>query len=639
MADFYISKIIAASGDGRESSVDFSRGLNIVYGQPNTGKSCIFRCINFLFGTTGDDKDKTFGSPFSQENTGYDCVRMIVKVPKKVEETDADGNKQTRRGTIEQEVSLRRKIGTKTIDVVTDVDGIESGVYDLKKGTKKNGYKVINDVWLTLLGIEGEPEIFSVQDFSKKQKFSWNVIKHFFLISEKRIISQTPIFFPEKTIFNDTQSLASLVYLLTGRDYDEIDPKESKKSRAMTRKAVNDYIFERMESLRSRKTELAQSIDIEDASQLEQEIARIFGELTEIERKMLEAADLSKHLLDEIVEEETRLSEAVVMLGRYKVLRGQYESDVKRLKFIANGEKHIKGQPHSAKCPFCDGDIPAKEQPAFLESAKIGIAQLQAKLKDLTAAENDSAKEKAETETAIERLTRRKNEIETLVQYELGPQKNALKEKRDKFRAALLIKGELDSIDRIVRDMDGRIRDNSIEEQDDKQPSPKFLPKEYVTGDFLETIDEYLKDILTECDYGNFVSARFDLDRFDIEVDGRAKIETNFGKGYIAYLNTVVGFALMKHLKLHAKYAPGMLIADSPTLSFRKYGEECVALRMKNGMYQFLLDNQQYGQVIIFENEIADIPLPGANLIEFSKDLNAGRYGFLAGVIDTNTER
>jgi hypothetical protein len=641
MADFYISKIIATASDGRESFVDFSRGLNIVCGQPNTGKSCIFRCINFLFGTMGEKGDKTYGSPFSKANTGYDCVRMIVKVLKEVEveETDADGNKQTATRTIEKEVSLRREIGTKIINVISDVGDIESGVYDVKNGTKKNGYKVINDVWLTLLGVEGTPEIFSVQDFSKRQKFSWNVIKQMFLVSEKRIISQTPILFPEKSVFNETQSLASLVHLLTGRDYNEIDPKESKNSRAMRRKAVNDYIFERMEALRNRKTELAQSIDVEDDSQLEKAIARIFEELAEIERRMLEAADLSKHLLDEIVEEETRLSEAAVMLGRYKVLRGQYESDVKRLRFISNGEKHIKGKPHSAKCPFCDGDIPLKEQPAFLESAKIEIAQIQAKLKDLTAAENDSAKEKAEAETAIERLTRRKSEIETLIQYELNPQKNALKEKQDKFRAALLIRGELDSIDRIVKDMDGRIRDNSIEEQEDKQPAPKFLPKEYVTGEFLETIDEYLKASLTECDYGNFVSARFDLDRFDIEVDGRAKIETNFGKGYIAYLNTVMGFALMKYLKLHAKYAPGMFIADSPTLSFRKYGDACVATRMKNGMYRFLLNNQQYGQVIIFENEIADIPLPGVNLIEFSKDLNEGRYGFLEGVIDPNTER
>jgi hypothetical protein len=638
MADLYISKIIATSSDGKKSFVDFSRGLNIVYGQPNTGKSMIFRCINFLFGTTGDKGDKTYGSPFSKVNTGYDYVQMIVKVTKefKNEETNTDGNRKIVKTTVEQEVSLRRKIGTKVIDVVSDVNEIENGTYDVKVGTKKNGYKVINDVWLALLGVEGAPEIFSVQDFSKKQKFSWNVIKQMFLISEKRIISQTPILFPEKSVFNETQSLASLVYLLTGKDYSEINPKESKNSRAMRRKVVNDYIFERMEALRRRKTELTQSINIEDASHLEKEIAQIFGELAELERKMLEAADLSKHLLDEIVEEETRLSEAVVMLGRYKVLRGQYESDIKRLSFISNAEKHLKGKSHNAKCPFCDSDIPAQEQPAFLESAKAEIAKIQAQLKDLAATERDSITEKAEAETAIERLARRKNEIETLIQYELNPQEEVLREKQEKFHAALLVKGELDSIDHIVKDMDERIRDNSIEEQEDKQPSPKFLPKEYVTGEFLETIDEYLKDTLSECDYGNFVSARLDLDRFDIEVDGRAKIETNFGKGYIAYLNTVMGFALMKYLKLHAKYVPGLLIADSPTLSFRKYGDECVAVRMKNGMYRFLLNNQQYGQVIIFENEIADIPLRGANLIPFSKDMNEGRYGFLEGVYDSN---
>jgi hypothetical protein len=634
MADFYISHVIATSRDGRESVVDFNRGLNIVYGQPNTGKSMIFRCINFLFGTAGEKGDKTHGSPFSEENTGYNAVRMIVKVPKgiTVVETDANGNKKTVTRIFEQEVSLRREIGAKTISVVTEIEGIESGIYDVKKGTKKNGYKVINDVWLALLGVDGEPEIFSLQDFSKKQKFSWNVIKQFFLISEKRIISQTPIFFPDKTIFNDTQALASLLFLLTGNDYCDVAPKESKASRAMRRKAVNDYIFERMDALRQRKAEMARSINLEDAAQLEKEISKIFGELAIIERQMLDAADRVKGIFDEIVGEETRLSGADVMLGRYRVLRGQYESDIKRLRFISNAEKHLSGKPHSAKCPFCDGEIPAKEQPAYLESAKAELAKIQAQLNDLAEAEQDSAAEKDEAETAIEGLLRRKSEIDGLIQYELNPQKQALKDKLERFRSALLIKGELDSIDRIVKDMDERIRENSIEEQEDKQPSPKFLPKEYITSEFLGTIDDYLKDILKECEYGDFTWARFDLERFDIEIDGRAKIETNFGKGYIAYLNTVLGFALMKYLKLHAKYAPGLLIADSPTLSFQKIGKECVATRMKNGLYRFLLNNQQYGQVILFENDIADIDLPGVKLHLFTEDMNDGRFGFLKDV-------
>jgi len=262
----------------------------------------------------------------------------------------------------------------------------------------------------------------------------------------------------------------------------------------------------------------------------------------------------------------------------------------------------------------------------------VEIAKIQAQLKDLEEAENDSWVEKAEAEAAIERLTLQKHEIEKLIESELNPQKQALSDKLEKFRSVLLLKGELDSIDRIVKDMDERIRENSIEEQEDKQPSPKFLPKEYVSGDFLETIDGYIEEILIECEYGDFISAHFELGRFDIEVDGRAKIETNFGKGHIAYLNTVMGFVLMKYLKLHAKYAPGLLIADSPTLSFQKIGKECVATRMKNGLYRFLLNNQQYGQVILFENDIAEIPLPDVKLHMFTKDMNEGRFGFLEGV-------
>ena len=69
MKRFYI-KQITASGEGvKFSAIDFDKGLNIIHGPSNTGKSYVIGCINFMFGS--DD------IPFTKSATGYDTVTRM----------------------------------------------------------------------------------------------------------------------------------------------------------------------------------------------------------------------------------------------------------------------------------------------------------------------------------------------------------------------------------------------------------------------------------------------------------------------------------------------------------------------------------------------------------------------------------
>lgn len=55
---------------------------------------------------------------------------------------------------------------------------------------------------------------------------------------------------------------------------------------------------------------------------------------------------------------------------------------------------------------------------------------------------------------------------------------------------------------------------------------------------------------------------------------------------------------------------------------------------MKNALFEYFNNHQQLDQIIIIENEIPNVDYSRANIIEFSKDKNKGRYGFLYGVHD-----
>ena len=50
MSKFYIESITAHGSGKNDSVVSFGEGLNIIQGFSNTGKTCVVRCIDFIYG-------------------------------------------------------------------------------------------------------------------------------------------------------------------------------------------------------------------------------------------------------------------------------------------------------------------------------------------------------------------------------------------------------------------------------------------------------------------------------------------------------------------------------------------------------------------------------------------------------------
>jgi len=54
---------------------------------------------------------------------------------------------------------------------------------------------------------------------------------------------------------------------------------------------------------------------------------------------------------------------------------------------------------------------------------------------------------------------------------------------------------------------------------------------------------------------------------------------------------------------------------------------------MKSGLFRYMMEHQENGQVIVAENDIPPLNYEGkANVIRFTKDDNEGRYGFLMDI-------
>ena len=61
---FYITKVTATGTSKPPATVTFNKGLNIICGVSDSGKTCALKCIQFAMGV--------IKKPFEKEQTGYD---------------------------------------------------------------------------------------------------------------------------------------------------------------------------------------------------------------------------------------------------------------------------------------------------------------------------------------------------------------------------------------------------------------------------------------------------------------------------------------------------------------------------------------------------------------------------------------
>ena len=150
---FYIKRITLVTGNGLQSYVEFDAGLNIVYGESNTGKSLIVDCIDYMFGAS----EHRFEPKLDLKE-----IRMLL---------DVDGHS----------LAMARKIDSTDFEVSSLVPGIDSDTY--KTGKSK---KSISNVWLHLMGIENEVQIIQTLT-GKSQRLTLRTFHHALLIDEQRV--------------------------------------------------------------------------------------------------------------------------------------------------------------------------------------------------------------------------------------------------------------------------------------------------------------------------------------------------------------------------------------------------------------------------------------------------------------------
>ena len=609
MAGFYIKKVIAKSDTKPTSFVEFTEGLNIIQGRSDTGKSCIVKCIEFVFG--GDMKH--LKTPF-KESSGFNEAVVVLS-------------------TDEGDITISRKVGKNSVEVsAPEIDWIEGGTYALKKPPKttKNPKPVLNEIMMQLLGFNEEPEVTKNARFDK-ERMTWASLLRLVYVKEGRIDSEEAIFEPTDN-YEKTPFLSSLLYLIYGHDFGNADAQPKKEIKKARREAVKEYLNGKIQIASDRREQLEKQMQLFDGVNVEQTISDMVSSLNATEQSISAALDKSKSLLGEIMKGEKRLAQCNVLLSRYEYLRSQYKADIQRLSFIVEGEQETKKLPTVSTCPFCEGKIVHRKKATYVDASKAELTRIIAQLEGLDTAEKNVHREKEEIEAALEKLRQERDDIDRLIKDELKPKSAELEASINALKAYVRLSEEMRVVAAYAQDWETDI-DNYDATEETETPLV-YHPKDYFDSEFQTGMTENAESILTECRYHNFTAARFDIPTFDIEVNGEAKASSH-GKGYRSYLNTVVALMFRKFLAEHATYNPGLLIIDTPLHGLDEEVPEDAPESMRAGLFTYFMNHQE-GQLIVIENldhiPNLDYENSGANVITFTKKRDEGRYGFLNDV-------
>lgn len=573
------------------SSVDFSKGFNLVYGPSNTGKSVIVDCIDFVFGSS-----KPVNPNFSPKE-----VKLVIE-------------------TEEGETTLVRVCGkTSLIVESTDVRDLECKEYPQKSKTSPTA----SDVIMRLMGLKERVNIISNADW-KTQHLTFRTISDSFIISENNVSTEKSILLPDQVI-SETAYKSALIYLLTLENH--IDPQGNPIEKAQKRKILINYLNSQIEKLNARMAKY-DNFKVGETEEIKKEIDSLVTKIGNLQEELNTKIEESKTVSEELLSINDTIATNSNFLEKYDDLLSQYESDLRRLEMIVDGKSHEGDQEMPVRCPFCDGELQKEQEQSCEEAAQSELLKLVPQIKDLKEAKESLSLELNLAKEQREKLLTKKKEIDSVIYKELKPLISSLENKLTNYRNSIVFENDFKNDTERIEDLRTQLQEA------EKMPAeaPKYKPNVYLEDLIKHRMENQIGHVLGLSGYPvNDFS--FDIGKLDLIINGHQK--ANEGEGFRGFFNTIIALSLQKVLSDRGQIKPNLLIIDSPIMSLSEENSRSeVSDKFKKALFNCLIDASKEIQIIVVENEKPDVDYTGCNIEHFTKNPDDGRYGFIKNYKD-----
>jgi hypothetical protein len=606
IAGFQIRRLTLVGRGVPNAEVQFKKGLNVVSGPSDTGKTFIVQCIDYMLG--GKDVPETI-----PEAAAYETVRLALSV---------SGG--------EDEVVLERSIRGSDFNLVRPGRGGQRLSAKHSTGDK-------NSVSKYLLGLfELSERKIRKNKQGATREVSFRDLARLVLVDEETIISKTsPILTGQYTTATSESAVFRL--LLTGVDDGTLisseDPKVA-KGRQAGKIEMLDLL---LNQTKGRIAEMQLPGDVQTWQGQLLQIETLFEaaqkELAVEQQNAAQLESKRRAELNSLRRLESRLGVLRELQRRFALLEQQYQSDLRRLESIAEAGARL-GQMNEERCPVCGAMAEHQEhehqkaeaapedvaQSCLAEAAKIKLL-----IEDLRLTRGDNDREVARLDelsvqakervraVAIQLTEMLKPRVEVALQRLRESQAN-----RDAYRLALELHGRMNELQGVLAGFKLAAPSKGVE-----------LESARVRSDEAEAFCKEVESLLRDWHFPGLGRVTFSEGDQDIVISGRTR--ASHGKGVRAIAHAAFNLALLKFCHKEERPHPGFVLIDSPLVVYREpdIDEGGFSHDVKDAFYRSLARQFQSSQVIIFENEDPPLDLgDDANIIRFS-GAQRGRQGFI----------
>lgn len=599
---------LAVTGPGLPvAELTFTRGLNVIAGPSDTGKSFIAQCIDYALGS-GDMPEAI------PETEGYKSVVLAI-------ESNAD----------QRLYSLERSL--QGGDVLLKSQGERDRVLGAKH--QPGNEDTVSRFLLDLSGLGGKKLRTNAQGVTRE--LSFRKVAPLVVIDEETVITKTS---PVLSGQRDDKTFESGVFrlLLTGVDDSSVIAKEDPKI-AKGRQQGKAEAIEGL--LQKAREELADSGGVGSLVEERDRLARLETALqaatAERDAEQRHASPLEAKRRAEwkqLREVESKLNVLLELQKRFDLLQVQYASDLRRLEAISEAGSRLE-QLKETRCPTCGAvaehhDNSHRADPLaqadVSRACEVEAAKTSRLLQDLQTT-------RASTASGVEQLSTERDERQAEFDAAAGELRAVLEQRVDVASKKVdEVRARRDACKRAVDALE-RVQAFEVLLAEAKAPRKRERAEgaaSVVSTAQAEPFSKAVESLLRAWHFPKLERVTFSERSQDVVISGRSR--TSHGKGVRAITRAAFNLALLRHCADDERPFPNFALIDSPLLVYEKPdpGETEFPQDVKRYFWESVKSSFTDAQVIILENrrQLLDDSIADANIVLFTGN-DQGRRGFI----------
>jgi hypothetical protein len=466
-------------------------------------------------------------------------------------------------------------------------------------------------------------------------------VSHFYLVGESRIIGEhSPILSPRST--QDTVMVSALKFFLTGEDDRALRPIPDAKIRKAQLTGKAELAAEMLKTAREKIAAAGLELGAVRA-QLNAVRERLggFAEMaTTATADLADAQRARRETWERRTERDSRLLVIGELLTRFKLLRAFYESDLRRLDFVTEGE-HLFAQLELVACPTCGTNLATHALVRACESSGADASAMKracdaerTKITSLvTDLDGTVASLEAEGAELRGALIADRDTLRAIDERITGALAPAEQQSRAELATTMEEQRRLEDLEAEFQRIDELQQVQASIERAFRERQSRDAPVKMRTT-ALAAFEAVVRDRLVAWDWLKAPGVvRFDAEALDLVVNDKPRAEN--GKGVRALFHAAFTIGLMDYTSQHDRPHLGFVVLDSPLTTLKKTRRRSdaeadeVEEPVQAAFFAQLAETTDAEQIIILENKE---PTPDVqtriNYVEFSGDPQVGRPGF-----------